>query len=153
MRKVYRFKLTSEERQDLESLTQKGKTAALKVIKARSLLLADESDAGAAWTDAKIIEATGITTATLSRLRQRCYEEGPLNALERKRQSRPSRQRCLDGEGEAQLVAIACSETPKGHAKWTLQLLADRLVELKVVDTISTETVRKTLKKTDSNLG
>lgn len=153
MRKRYRFKLTLDERQSLETLTRKGKIAALKVTKARSLLLADESEAGNGWSDSKIAEATGIKPATLARLRKRCYDEGPIKALGRKPQTRPSKRRRLDGEGEAQLIAIACSDAPEGHAKWTLQLLADRLVELEVVETISDETVRKTLKKTGLSLG
>ena len=153
MRKIYRLRLTQEERRSLESLTRSSKIAALKVIKARALLLADESAEGNGWKDPKIIEATGIKPATLTRLRQRCCEIGPMEALERKRQRSPSKRRLLDGNGEAQLIAIACSEAPDGYSKWTLQLIADQLVALEVVEGISREAVRQALKKTNSSLG
>lgn len=153
MRKVYRFKLTEEERKSLDSVTRTGKVAALKVLKARALLLADESSEGMGWKDPQIIESVGITSGTLARLRQRCCEVGPLKALERKRQVSPSKRRLLDGEGEAQLIAIACSEAPDGYSKWTLQLIADQLVALNVVEGISREAVRQALKKTNSSLG
>lgn len=146
MRKIHRFTLSAEERLALEMLTRKGKVAATKVVKARALLLADESAEGNGWKDSQIIEAVGIKPATLERLRRRCCEEGPLEALERMPLSSP-RKRLVDGDVEARLVATACSEAPAGHASWTLRLLADRLVELEVVGSISTETVRKALKK------
>ncbi len=133
MRKIYRLRLTQEERRSLELLTRSSKIAALKVIKARALLLADESAEGNGWKDPKIIEATGIKPATLTRLRQRCCEVGPMEALERKRQRSPSKRRLLDGKREAQLIAIACSEAPDGYSKWTLQLIVDQLVALEVV--------------------
>jgi len=153
MRKIHRLKLTQEERKSLDSLTRTGKVAALKVIKARALLLADESVEGNGWKDSQIIEATGIKSATLTRLRQRCCKVGPIEALERKCQISPSKRRLLDGNGEAQLIAIACSEAPDGYSKWTLQLIADRLVALNVVEGISREAVRQALKKTNSSLG
>lgn len=153
MRKVYRFKLTKEELKALSLITRKGKARAAKVIKSRALLLADESPDGKGWTDAQIMEAVDMAPSTLARLRQRCCEVGPLQALERKPQSSPSRRRSLDGDGEAKLVAIACSDAPEGYSKWTLQLIADRLVEMKVVEGISRETVRKALKKTGSSHG
>ena len=149
MQKIYRIKLSSDERAQLEDLTQsKKKVAALKVIKARSLLLADESSQGTAWSDPQIMEASGIKSATLSRLRQRTCEVGPIDALERLPQQRPSRQRIVTGEVEARITAIACSEAPEGYKKWTLNLIAERLVELEVIDSISHESVRQSLKKT-----
>tara|TARA_R110002110_G_scaffold413972_1_gene642553 strand:- start:977 stop:1438 length:462 start_codon:yes stop_codon:yes gene_type:complete len=153
MRKLYRLKLSSEERQALEALTKKGRVAAAKVLKARALLLADESPEGNGWKDPQIMEATGIKSVTLARLRQRCCEVGPLEALERKQRMTPPRAPILDGESEAKLVQLACSQAPKGHARWTLRLLADKMVMLDIVDSISHETVRQSLKKTGSSLG
>ena len=125
----------------------------MKVTKARAILLADESDGGPGLRDPDIIKATGIKPATLSRLRQRVCEVGPIEALERKPQARPSRKPIIDGDLEARLTTIACSEAPEGRKRWTLRLLAERLVELEVVDSISHETVRQALKKTTSNPG
>ena len=102
--------------------------------------------------DADISSALGIGVSTVERVRRRCVEEGIESALERKKQLR-RRQKRLDGEGEARLIAIACGEPPQGRAKWTLKLLADRLVECEIVETISTETVRGVLKKTNSSPG
>lgn len=153
MRKLYRLKLSSEERQALEALTRKKRIAASKVLKARSLLLADESPEGEAWKDPQIIEAIGIKSATLARLRRQCCEVGPLEALERKQRTTPPREPILDGESEAKLVQLACSKAPKGHARWTLRLLAEKMVTLEFVDSISHETVRQSLKKTGSSLG
>ena len=153
MRKIYRLKLTSEERAQLIAITKQKRVAAKKVIKAQALLMADESSEGKAWSDRQITESIEIKPATLERLRKRCCEVGPLEALEPKKRSSPPRKPVLDGEGEAKLITIACSKAPDGRKQWTLQLLADRLVELEVVETVSTETVRKTLKKTNSNRG
>jgi transposase len=153
MRKIYRIKLSSEERKQLKSLLKAKSIAAQKVIKARSLLLADESDHGPAYTDPEIMEATGIKPATLTRLRTRVCEVGPLEALERKKQQSPSRVSKITGEVEAKLTALACSEAPEGYQRWTLHLLADKLVALEVVDSISHEAVRTTLKKMKLNLG
>ena len=116
MRKVYRFKLTEEEREALDSLTRKGKVRAAKVIKARALLLADESSEGKGWTDAQIMEATRMASSTLARLRQRYCEVGPLEALDRKAQTSPSRRRALDGDGETRChCLLRCQRaTPSG---------------------------------------
>jgi len=153
MRKIYRIKLSVEERSELLALSRKRNAAAHKVLKARSLLLCDESENGEGAKDPEIIKMTGIAKATLQRLRQRCCEVGPLEALERKKQEVVSRPRKLDGEGQARLTALACSEPPDGCARWTLSLLSEGLVELEVVDSISRETVRGELKKTSSSLG
>jgi len=153
MRKTYRIKLSSGEREQLNSLLKAKSIAAHKVIKARSILLADESDGGPACTDPEIMGATGIKPATLTRLRTRVCEVGPRAALERKRQESPSRVSNITGEVEAKLTALACSEAPEGCRRWTLHLLADKLVELEVVDSISHEAVRTKLKKMRLNLG
>jgi|AP82_1055514.scaffolds.fasta_scaffold230988_1 hypothetical protein len=154
MQKIYRIKLSREERNQLEALTHSSKKiAAKKLIKARSLLLADESEQGPAWSDPNIIEATGITPTTLSRLRQRVCEDGPFEALERRPQQRPSRERKVTGDVDARISAIACSEAPEGYKRWTLTLIADRIVELEILDSISYESVRQSLKKTLSNPG
>jgi transposase len=153
MRKLYRIKLLPEEREELEFLSRKRTAAAHKVTKARALLLCDESDEGKALKDSEVQRETGIKYRTLQRLRERCCEVGPLDALERKQQQEPSRPRKLDGEQQAQLTKLACSEAPEGCAGWTLRILADNLVELEVVETISYETVRRELKKTKLNLG
>jgi hypothetical protein len=154
MQKIYRIKLSPEERDDLISLTTSSKrVSAKKVIKARALLLADESEAGPANTDAQIMQATGMKPATLVRLRQRVCEVGPVEALERKAQASPSRMKIVDGEVEAQITRIACSQAPDGRKRWTLRLIAGKLVELEVVGAISHETVRASMKKKTSNRG
>lgn len=154
MQKIYRIKLTSQEREELESLIHSSrKVAAHKVTKARSLLLADESSDNGPLSDRQIMAATGIKSATLSRLRQRTCEVGPIEALERQPQQRPSRPRKVTGEVDAHIAAIACSEAPQGYNRWNLNLIAGRLVELEIVDSISRESVRQSLKKTSSSPG
>ena len=122
------------------------------MLRARILLKADVGGGGPGGTEAKIAEAFEIGESTVHRLRQRLVEEGLPAALSR-RKSTQVRVRKLDGAQEAQLVAIACSPPPAGRARWTMQLLADRLVELQLVESLSEETVRRTLKKTDSSRG
>jgi transposase len=151
--KKYKVTLTVEERQQLHDLTTAGKAAAKKLLHARILLKADAAEGGPAWPDERIAEALDVSTATIVRVRQRFVEQGFEAALVRKKQDRPSRQRKLDGAAEARLIALACSKPPDGRAAWTLQLLADKLVELKVVDSVCDETVRRTLKKTRSSRG
>jgi hypothetical protein len=153
MRKIYRIRLSPEERADLEAVTHKKVIDGRKVIKARALLLCDESEGGPGMRDPEIIEATGMKSATLSRLRERCCEVGPLNALDRAKQAKPSRISKVTGDVEARLTALACSEAPEGCKRWTLNLLGNRLVELELVDSISYETVRRALKKTSSSPG
>jgi transposase len=148
----YVVRLTMEERGTLESLVAEGRAAADKLLRARMLLKADVGEGGPGWTDEKIAEAFEVGLSTLHRLRQRLVEDGFAAALVRKPRlhHRPPK---LDGEKEARLVALACSAPPEGRARWTLQLLADKLVELDVVDSISGETVRVRLKKTKSSHG
>jgi transposase len=151
--KKYLVTLTPEERQQLSRLTSSGKAAALVLTRARILLKADQASGGPAWEDATIAEALDCGHRTVERVRQRFVEDGLDAALQRKQQDRPSRPRKLDGRAEARLIALACSQPPDGRKAWTLQLLADRLVELRVVDSVCDETVRRVLKKTRSSRG
>jgi hypothetical protein len=151
--KKYKVTLTDEERQQLTDLIASGKGAARKLGHARILLKADAAPGGPAWPDEGIAEAVEVSRATVERVRQRFVESGLESALGRKKQGRPSRERTLDGRAEARLIALACSAPPEGRNEWTMQLLADKLVELKVVDTVSDETVRRALKKTRSSRG
>ena len=148
--KRYIVSLTEQEREDLRALVRRGprKVAAYKRVHARVLLKADEGDEGPAWTDERIAEALEIHANTVKALRKRCVEEGLEAALDRKKQCRPSVERKLDGAKEARLIALACSEPPEGRRRWTLRLLADKAVELQIVDSVSYETVRRTLKET-----
>jgi len=147
--KKYKVTLSLEERVRLEGMLKAGKASANKLMRARVLLKADVGRDGPGWGDARIVEALDVGICTVERIRQRFVEEGLEAALNRKQQEQPNRARVLDGRGEAQLIALACSAAPEGHTQWTLQLLANGLVELKVVDTISDETVRRVLKKTN----
>jgi transposase len=151
--KKYRVTLTADEREQLTALIASGKAAAKKLTHARILLKADQAEGGPGWIDQRIAEALEISVATVERVRQRFVEQGLESALVRKKQDKPSRQRKLDGAGEARLIALACSKVPKGRAAWTLEMLADKLVELKVVDSICPETVRQALQKTRSSRG
>jgi transposase len=149
--KKYRVKLNKEERADLKQLISKGKSSARRIIHANILIHADEAVKGAK-KDADIAEAIHISTLTVERVRKRFVEEGLESALNPKVRTR-HRAKKLDGEGEAFLVATACSTAPTGRTDWTLNLLAERLVECKIVDSISGETIRRTLKKTNLNPG
>ena len=151
--KKYRVTLTAEERESLSGMIASGTAAAKKLTHARILLKADQADGGPAWADDRIAEAVEVNVATVERVRERFVGQGLDAALVRKSQDRPSRERTLDGAAEAQLIALACSAAPPGRVAWTLEMLADRLVELKIVDSICPETVRKTLKKTRSSRG
>jgi transposase len=146
--KKYIVTLTDEERARLDEMARTGKAAAYKITHARILLKADASAGGPACTDQQIADALDVGTATAERLRQRFVEEGLDAALCRKKQQRPSREHTFDGAAEARLIALACSQPPEGRASWTLRLLAEKLVELEVVDSVSHETVRQVLKKT-----
>jgi transposase len=125
-----------------------GKAAARKLTHARLLLKADASEEGLHWPDWRIADALEVHVATVERVRQRFVEQGLEAALERKHREKPARPIKLDGRAEARLIALACSPPPEDRAEWTMQLLADKLVELQVVDSISDETVRRALKKT-----
>lgn len=151
--KKYRVTLTADERDQLAALIAAGKAAARKLAHARILLKADAADGGPAWTDDRIADAVEVSVATVERVRQRFVEPGLDAALDRKEQEKPSRERKLDGRAEARLIALACSAPPDGRKRWTLRLLADRLVELEVVDAVCPETVRQTLQKTTSSRG
>jgi transposase len=146
--KRYKVTLEAEERQHLQDLIAAGKAAAQKLAHARILLKADAADGGPAWLDGRIAEALEVSTDTVERVRRRFVELGLDAALDRKQRERPPREIKLDGRAEARLIALACSPPPLGRAVWTMQLLADKLVELEVVDSISDETVRLALKKT-----
>lgn len=146
--KRYVVRLEAQERERLQRLVSVGKGAARKLTHARVLLQTDQSDAGPDWTDERIAEGLGIASRSIERIRKRFVEDGLDSALARKKQSRPSKERLLDGAKEAKLIAVCCSRPPEGRRRWTLRLLADRLVELTIVDSISYETVRRTLKKT-----
>ena len=149
--KKYIVTLSEEERTFLEGAIAKGKASAYKQSHARILLKADQSAQGPKWTDERIAEALEIGHGAVERARRRFVEEGLEVAIERKAQQ--NRYRKMDGEVQAHLIAQACSKPPKGRARWTLHMLADRLVELKVVDSISHEAVRQSLKKTNSSPG
>ena len=151
--KKYLVTLTPDERDDLSRLIAAGRGKARTLAHARTLLKADSADGGPGWDDARIAEAVSVGERTVSRVRQRFVERGLEAALHRKPQDKPSRERKLDGAAEARLVAVACSKAPEGRAEWTMQLLADKLVELGVVESISDETVRRTLKKMRSSRG
>ncbi len=153
MKKVFIVRLTDEDRLKLDSLIRKGKASALTLTRARILLKADQGGKGETWTDVEIAEALDVAPKTVFNIRRRWVEEGLEAALNRKKQVRPSRACKLDGKAEAKLVATCCGPAPSGRARWTLRLLADKLVELGIVESISPETVRGTLKKMRSNLG
>ena len=150
--KKYRIRLTSDEQHELNALVSRGRTAAYRQTHARIILMSDESRPDGGMKDTDISNALGVGVTTVERIRRRCVQEGIESALGRKKQLR-HRQKRLDGEGEARLIAIACGEPPDGRANWTLKLLADRLVECEIVESISAETVRRVLKKTNSSRG
>ncbi len=150
--KRYKVTLTTEEREELTQLVKKGKSNARKLTRARILLLADENQEHGGWTDARIAEALGVSSRTVERIRQTCVETGIEVALNHKRPKR-TRSKVLDGEAEARLIQLACSTPPDGRESWTMQMLADKLIELEIVEAISDETVRTTLKKMNSNRG
>ena len=149
--KKYLVELTQQERSQLEELVAKGRVAGYKIRHAQMLLKADQGPDGPGWADAQTAEAFASHVTTVERLRKRLIEQGLEAALERHK--RPHYPRKLDGDGEAHLVAMACSQAPAGRSKWTLRLLADRLVELGVVENISHMTVSRTLKKTNLSPG
>jgi transposase len=151
--KKYKVTLTPDERQQLQEMIAAGKAAAKKLAHARILLKADASEGRPTWSDSTIAEAVEVSADTVARVRERFVDQGLEAALVRKKQDKPSRERTLDGRAEAKLIALACSSPPSGRQEWTMQLLADRLVELKIVESISDETVRRTLKKTRSSRG
>ena len=152
MKKKYIVTLAQAERQILDAMLSRGKAAARKLVHARILLKADASPGGPAWNDERIAEGLDVGRATVERVRKDFVEEGFDAALERRKPCRHY-QRKLDGDGEAHLIALACQKPPEGQARWTLRLLAGRMVQLDYVDQVSYQTVRRTLKKTSLSLG
>jgi Homeodomain-like domain len=152
LNKKYRVELTNEQRQTLEALIHKGNASAHSQTHARILLKADTSPDGSAWSDAAIAEACEVSIPTVERVRRVFVTGGVEAALHRKKWTGPPRRK-LDGKGEAQLIALACSNPPPGAERWTLVLLADKLVALGVVEAIAPDTVRLILKKTNLSLG
>jgi transposase len=148
MKKKYPIILTQTEREQLKDLIAAGTAPARKLTHARILLKADQSPQGPAWVDEEVADAVEVSQPTVSRVRKQYFEEGMEAALNRRPPNREYHRK-LDGEQEARLVALACSEPPEGQARWSLRLLADRMVELEVVEEISYQTVRRTLKKTN----
>ncbi len=146
MKKRHIVKLTSEEREQLEDLIHRGRHAADRRRRAQILLLVDEGEFGPALADIEAAQTMNVSRRNVEMVRERCVMEGLEQAVDRKKRIR-ERSRRLDGEGEAQLIQLACSEAPEGQARWTVRLLADRLVELEVVESISKECVRQALKK------
>lgn len=152
MLKRYIVTLTAEEHRELGTLISRGKAAARTLMRARILLLADQSEGGPAKSDSEIAEAVLCGTATVERVRRQFVEEGLPNTLARKPTLRTYENK-IDGRTEAYLIAMTCGAPPEGHARWTLRLLADQMVALGHVESVSHETVRMTLKKTTSNRG
>ena len=149
--KKYVVKLSSEERERLTALIQKGKAPPRQVLKARILLKADASELAESWSDERIAEALDTSTDTIARTRQQLVEGGVDAALTRKHSPNSARKRIFDGAAEAKLIALACSPPPKGRRRWTLTLLESAVVELNIVACASDNTIGRTLKKTGSS--
>ncbi len=150
--KKYKVTLTSEERTELTALVSRGKGNARRLRRARILLLADESQPEGAWKDADIAKALSAHARTVERTREKCVELGLEAALNHTRPKK-KRSKVLDGDAEARLAQLACTEAPDGHERWSLQMLTDKLIELEIVETVSRETVRTTLKKMNLSPG
>jgi len=150
--KIFKITLTKEEREELIALVNKGKGQARRMRRARILLMADEAQDNGGWKDADIAKALSAHVRTVERTRQKCVEMGIEAALNHTRPKK-TRSKVLDGEAEARLVQLACSEAPDGRENWSMQLLADKLIELEIVETVSRETVRTTLKKMNLSRG
>ena len=149
--KKYVVKLSVEEREYLDQLIRKGKGPAQRLMKARILLKADVGEGGEGWSDSRIIEAVATSASMIYRVRKQLVEEGFEAVLSRKQRATPAVPRIFDGEKEAKLIALACSEPPKGRVRWTLRLLEEKVVELNIVDKASDNTIGRVLKKTFSN--
>ena len=152
MKPRYRVTLTVQERQELDALTKTARTSAKRFLYARALLLCDASPQGPAWTVADTAEAMGVTPRTIEHLKKRFVEDGLAAALERRQPGKPPRGVTFDGAFEARLIALACSETPKGRQRWTVRLLAEKAVELSLAPGVSHMTVQRILKKTNLSL-
>jgi len=149
--KKYVVRLSSEERHHLEALIRKGKNPAQRLTKARILLKADVGDFGEGWSDSRIIEALGTNVSMVCRVRKQLVEEGFKAVLSRKQRAMPAVPKIFDGEKEAKLIALACSDPPAGRVRWTLRLLEEKVVELNIVDKASDNTIGRVLKKTFSS--
>lgn len=149
--KKYIVSLSCEERDELDVLVKKGFVAAYRRTHAQILLLSDTSASGPAWPDAQIAQAVGVGKRTVEHVRQRLVMDGLEAALEHKYNPNSARKRVFDGDSEARLIALACSQAPKGHSRWSLRLLADKVVELNIVEHADHVTVMRTLKKTSCN--
>jgi transposase len=148
----YRVTLTEQERKELEALTRCGKTRAKKFIHARALLLCDAGAQGPGWTVADTAAALGVTSRTIEHLKKRFVEEGFEAALQRKPREKPPREVRFDGAFEARLLSLACSDAPEGRRRWTVRLLAEKVVELNIAPYVSHMTVQRVLKKTNLSL-
>lgn len=151
--KIYRIKLASDERVNLEEIRGHGSLKASKFKKVTALLLADEGPHGPALKDAEIAPLAGLSCNSLERLRKRCCEVGPIACLDPKHRENPPRKIKITGEVEAHITRLACSEPPLGHVRWTLSLIAEKLVEIEVISEISRTSVATVLKKANLNLG
>jgi len=143
--------LSSDERAHLEELISKGKSSAKAILKARILLKADRGPLGPSWTDDRIVEALDTNPSMVTRVRRQLVEEGLEAVLSRKKRATPPITPIFDGEAQARLIALACSEPPAGHARWSIRLLADKVVELEIVEAAHFNTVGRALKKTISS--
>ena len=152
MKPRYRVTLTEQEHQELDALTKTAKTNAKRFLYARALLLCDAGPQGPAWTVLDTAEAMGVTPRTIEHLKKRFVEEGLAAALERRQPEKPPREVTFDGAFEARLIALACSEAPKGRRRWTVRLLAEKAVELSMAPSVSHMTVQRILKKTNLSL-
>jgi transposase len=148
----YRVTLTEQERTELEALTRRGKTHARRFVHARALLLCDAGAHGPAWAVADVAAALGVTSRTIEHLKKRFVEERLEAALERKPREKPPREVMFDGAFEARLIALACSDAPEGHRRWTVRLLAEKVVELNFAPSVSHMTVQRVLKKMNLSL-
>lgn len=151
--KLHRIKLSEDERIELKAIRDQKHGKANSIKRAIALLLADEGSHGPAQKDAEICQSIGFTPRTIERLRERCCEVGPLGALSHKPRETPAREIKITGEVEARITQLACSKPPAGHARWTLRLLANHLVEIEVIESISHQSVGMVLKKVNSNPG
>ena len=151
--KKYLVRLTPEERTTLKKLLTSGRGSGRMFTRVRILLKSDQSDEGSAWSDEKISESFDVTVQTIERVRKQLVEEGLEAVLSRHPYTQKLSRKKIDGDVEAHLIALCCNDPPKGRVRWTLRLLADKVVELGYVDSISYEAVRQTLKKTNLSLG
>lgn len=149
--KKYVVELNSGERAQLGAMISKGKSSARANLKARILLKADQSEESEGWLDKRICDALDTNPTMVARVREKCVTEGVEAVFRRKKRTTPPIKPIFDGEAEAKLIALACSEPPQGYARWTIRLLADKVVEMEIVDQAHFNTVGRVLKKTNSS--